>query len=303
MGFLHSKPGLNGDPLLPPSGARARFESNALVLHGPDPAQRSFSVEVVGESFHQDALWDAVGSRAPLEGRRHHARALLVREPANEHDSNAIAVYVALNAHFEPVGHLPRDVAPDYGPDFEVLEVRGYRAGACDAVIVGGGPDGDRGTTYLGIWLHLDHPGAIVPAEEEDPRTWSDWQRTREERHEARPLTGASRHSASSAGIVRGRHYTDWVDDVKSLKRHAALDECHALLLELIEAVERESAEQRMSPAPWYYEQLAIVLRKQRDFAAEVDVLERYLAHPHPTSAPRTELRERLEKARAKRDH
>lgn len=42
-------------------------------------------------------------------------------------------------------------------------------------------------------------------------------------------------------GDVRGRHYTEWVETVKALKRDGRLDEAEALLLECVVATELEA--------------------------------------------------------------
>ena len=78
-------------------------------------------------------------------------------------------------------------------------------------------------------------------------------------------------------GTYRGRHYTEWVDEVRRLKRENLLDEAETLLLGLIGATEAEAqAKGWPSPAPGYYENLAIVYRKQRRYLDEISVLARY---------------------------
>ncbi len=78
-------------------------------------------------------------------------------------------------------------------------------------------------------------------------------------------------------GDYRGRHYTEWVEEVKAFKRAGRLDEAVRLLLTgLVEAVEAEATRKRWGPAPWYYDQLAIIHRKKRDYAAEIAILELY---------------------------
>lgn len=76
---------------------------------------------------------------------------------------------------------------------------------------------------------------------------------------------------------VRGRHYCAWVEPVKQLKRDNRLDEALDLLLEVIAVVERPENCQGREPAPWYTEQAAIVYRKQKNFAGEVDILQRWV--------------------------
>ena len=97
-------------------------------------------------------------------------------------------------------------------------------------------------------------------------------------------------------GYYHGRHYTTHVDDVKNLKRGGKLEEAERLLLRLLEATEEESSVTGGVVPPWYSEQLAIIYRKQKDYAKEVATLERYVGHPE---ALPTKLLDRLEKARA----
>ncbi len=111
------------------------------------------------------------------------------------------------------------------------------------------------------------------------------------------PLFG--RKDKDKPGEYKGRHYTEYVDEVTSLKREGRLDEATALLLALIDATEAEAKAEKMIVAPWYYEQLAIIYRGQKDYAAEVTILERYARQPH---GPKDTLSARLKKSRALKD-
>ena len=73
-----------------------------------------------------------------------------------------------------------------------------------------------------------------------------------------------------------------------------------ALLLHLVNATETESkaAGSGWGVAPWYYEQLAILYRKEKRFADEVAILERYVSQPKAPGAGPSKLTARLEKAR-----
>ena len=83
---------------------------------------------------------------------------------------------------------------------------------------------------------------------------------------------------------------------VAALKRQKAFEHAKQLLKELIEAAEQEARAVGASPPWWYYEQLAIVLRRMGDIEGEVEIIRRYLQFPHPRSNPRPELAERLER-------
>jgi HIRAN domain len=110
-------------------------------------------LEVVGEASYQSALWSICGG---VQGDqiRHPIVALLVPEPQNPYDPNAIAIQI--DGHV--VGYLSRDVAQQYGPGLQSLMARSDGYVALRGVIVGGGyyPDGPG---RLGVWL--DH--RIVP--------------------------------------------------------------------------------------------------------------------------------------------
>ena len=77
-------------------------------------------------------------------------------------------------------------------------------------------------------------------------------------------------------GYVNGKHFTECVETVKQLKRAGKLDEAEALLLKLVDATEAESNKGAGGVAPWYYEQLAIIYRKQNRLESEISILKRY---------------------------
>lgn len=105
-------------------------------------------LDVVGESFRQDALWRLVGGR----------RAVPVRQPVvavlapedNEYDENAVAVLI----DDQPVGYLSRANAARYRPGVEALRRR-LGTVALHGVILGGG-EGPRGLGRLGVVLRHD---------------------------------------------------------------------------------------------------------------------------------------------------
>ena len=106
---------------------------------------------MVGESHYQDALWKIVGGHAP-EPVRHETYALLMPNPANEHDANAIEVQIdgAL------VGYLSRENAAAYRPGLlRLMEASANHLVAFHAVVVGGGPRRD-GIGFLGVFLDHD---------------------------------------------------------------------------------------------------------------------------------------------------
>lgn len=113
---------------------------------------------VVGESHYQSALHIAPGGRAAGDDFAEHipATALLVPEPGNPFDRNAVRIDVLHEGRSLTVGYLTRGIAPDYQPGLMRLKKDG-RLGSCPARIAGGGPD-----KYYGIYLHVAPPEFLL---------------------------------------------------------------------------------------------------------------------------------------------
>jgi hypothetical protein len=140
-----------------PTAPRRRRVS-AHLLSGHD------DLEVVGESFYQNALWQLSGG-AVGDKIRCDTVAVLVPEPTNPHDPNAIAVHIDGCL----VGYLPRGVAQEYVPGLGHLMSRLGGYVALRGVIVGGGYYAD-GPGRLGVWLEHD-PGDFGVAPPHLPRS------------------------------------------------------------------------------------------------------------------------------------
>ncbi|HOI69294.1 MAG TPA: hypothetical protein PLN41_06070 [Methanothrix sp.] len=98
-------------------------------------------------------------------------------------------------------------------------------------------------------------------------------------------------------GFYKGKHFTEYVDKVKSLMRENRLDDAEKLLLELVKATEREArSEDGFGVAPWYYERLAVLYRKKKDLESEIAVLERFSRQEHGPGSMPPKLLARLEK-------
>ena len=107
-------------------------------------------LEVVGELAYQATLWQlchgTLGDRVRCD-----IVAVLVPEPTNPYDANAIAVQIG--GHI--VGYLPRGTAQEYLPGLKrLMAMRGGYI-ALRGVIVGGGYY-DDGPGRLGVWLDHD---------------------------------------------------------------------------------------------------------------------------------------------------
>ena len=104
-------------------------------------------------------------------------------------------------------------------------------------------------------------------------------------------------------GTWDGKHYTEYVDTVRELKRKSQIIEAVTLLGHLVDATEAEAAVNGpgWGVAPWYYEQLAIIYHKAKDFEAEIAILERYELQRHAPGQKPAALASRLAKARSER--
>ena len=100
-------------------------------------------------------------------------------------------------------------------------------------------------------------------------------------------------------GYVDGVHFTEHVERITELKRTQRADEAIALLLKCVAATEAEDQLDRGGVAPWYYEQLAILYRKEKRFAGEVSILEQYARQRKAPGSLPPKLADRLVKARA----
>ena len=117
---------------------------SVFLLGGQD------DLEVVGELAYQDVLWrlcgGTIGDRVRCD-----IVAVMVPEPTNPYDVNAIAVQI----NGEVVGYLSRETAQVYLPGLrQVMSARGGYV-ALRGVIVGGGYY-DDGPGRLGVWLEHD---------------------------------------------------------------------------------------------------------------------------------------------------
>jgi hypothetical protein len=133
----------------PSSGAAGASPGEPIDLSGPE------RVPAVGESFYQETLTAAAGPRIP-GGVKVPVRAVLVLEPDNPYDSDAVAVHLH---DYGIVGHLGREDARKYR---QLIVECTLDAGApvCDAIVLGG--DSARDTHFC-VWLHLKESNSEGP--------------------------------------------------------------------------------------------------------------------------------------------
>ena len=102
--------------------------------------------------------------------------------------------------------------------------------------------------------------------------------------------------------VVRGRHHSDWVATLDRLRARGRDEAGLELLLECMAAAEREAWAAQGIPTPEYAHRAAVIHRRRRDYAAEVDVLKRWIAACPEPRDPYSRLAVRLVKARRLRD-
>jgi hypothetical protein len=110
------------------------------------------TLEVVGESHYQGNLWRLVGGRGdPSDHVREEIIAVLVAEPGNPYDANAVGVWI----NGLKVGHLARETVRVYQPGLLALQEKQGTPIALSCVIAGGGLR-DDGPGRLGVFLDHD---------------------------------------------------------------------------------------------------------------------------------------------------
>jgi hypothetical protein len=127
----------------------ADTEFREAVTHLVIPRGGDETLQVVGESYRQDALWRLVGGIRAEEVRQP-VVAELRPEPDNPVDENAVAVLI----DGQLVGYLSRDDAHLYLPGIRRL-IAAEGAVHLDGWICGGGPRAD-GLGRLGVFLDHD---------------------------------------------------------------------------------------------------------------------------------------------------
>lgn len=138
------------------SGADRRAVASAPALVVPPPAPNvvllggRHDLEVVGESQYQDNLWRMIGGRRD-DRVRVEVQAVLLAEPDNPYDPNAITVLI----DGAKVGYLCREDAKAYRPGLLALGARHRALIALAGVVVGGGMRQD-GPGLLGVRLSHD---------------------------------------------------------------------------------------------------------------------------------------------------
>jgi tetratricopeptide (TPR) repeat protein len=123
-------------------GGKPQDEEVAAVEVGTG----NFLQEIVGESHYQDRLL-AIAAGRIAEGKPVKFRVVLIPEPKNEYDPNAVAVH-AENGGI--IGYLSREDAEEYQPAIVAFKKRQGGYPSCNAMTAGGHGD------YKSIGVRLD---------------------------------------------------------------------------------------------------------------------------------------------------
>ena len=116
-------------------------------------------------------------------------------------------------------------------------------------------------------------------------------------------IYGLMRALGSRAGEIRGLNYVDRVAELDHLRSTKNDQQAEPLLLECVAAAERQALVAGCEPAPGYTNRLAIIYHRQKRYADEVAIIERWeLACPRERRGP-GKLADRLLKARELRDN
>lgn len=120
-----------------------------------------------------------------------------------------------------------------------------------------------------------------------------------------REIAAAERQRRKVARVskVRGKHFSAHVDEIQAFRCAGYYDEALELPFECIAATERAEEIEGNGRAPAYTEWAAMTFRKQKRYANEAAVIERFFTgHRNPARANHPKLMDRLAKARDLRD-
>ena len=112
-----------------------------------------FEMGIVGESYYGLEIKRIAGDRLK-RGEEVIFTAILVREPDNQYDANAIAV---IGSFGKKIGHLSRDYAIEFQPLLQLCEAQGLTA-TCSAKMFGG--TGRK--QNIGVWLDIEPADVLM---------------------------------------------------------------------------------------------------------------------------------------------
>lgn len=80
-----------------------------------------------------------------------------------------------------------------------------------------------------------------------------------------------------SNGIINGKHYSEYPDEIKVLVKNKEFDKAIEILNSIITEMEAIEIETGEGVAPWYYEELSKIYQKLKNEELEKSSLKRYL--------------------------
>lgn len=258
---------------------KVTFSAGLVVPDLSQPVEMSGTTTVGAEALA--ALYVSCGHS---DGGLLELASILVPEPNNSADPNAVAVHV----HEARIGYVPGHIAAYISPDRRLdcrvqlwaaptdkgLRVRGW-------VVSGSRP---------GRWPHTaSNPPAVTIQERRNEQAAST------SRMVDQALGGGGQRAEQfENGMVGRLHYLETVEPIKQLKREGRLAEALALCYGAIEAA--ENSREGREPAPWYTEQAAIMHRKLGEREREEAVLRRWLKVCPAERSEGSSIQRRLDK-------
>ncbi len=108
-------------------------------------------------------------------------------------------------------------------------------------------------------------------------------------------------NNMSNLGMYHGKLYSTYCDEITGLIHDKKFEQAKVLLLEIIEIIEIESKAKNNGVAPWYYEQLANIFKKEKQIDSEIQILERYKVEKHAPGVKPQRLLDRLTELKNKK--
>lgn len=118
------------------------------VLTAAEYCSGDFHQAIVGEASYQAELRRIADGRTE-RGEHVEFRAVLVPEPENKYDENAVAVYAEAGG---VIGYLDRELAAERQEDI-IAHVRDKKSHPCCMAVMRGGRGEKRS---IGVWLDID---------------------------------------------------------------------------------------------------------------------------------------------------
>jgi hypothetical protein len=144
----------------PPSGPITTWPGDSVELDVAaymfEPTGRA-RLDVVGEGSYQGTL-ERIGGGKTIDGMRiRDHTAILLPEPSNPYDPNAVKVVIITGPSAGRVGYLSRENAVAYRPIIDRLAALG-KVAACRASLQGGWDRGSDDRGSIGVVLRLGTP-------------------------------------------------------------------------------------------------------------------------------------------------